>query len=262
MYFTAKTFTPILNTQYFTSVFGGEDGKSLPLDTQGLIRGIETIAFPNTKFKVERACSNHILEITTKDYPYKGPLFVDSRFLSPADETTPERTPKLPSSCFILKTLFSTLKEPYCWGGNCFNVQEMLVLYPPKEALPPDLCFKWQLKGFDCSGLIYYATDGFTPRNTSSWLNFGTSIPIEGKNSQEIIKCLKPLDAIVWKGHIIFIYDEKQVIESKGGEGVILTKIEERLESLLLNEKKKAKNNYCNDLEEYFLIRRWHPEFI
>lgn len=261
MYFIAKTFTPILNTKDFQSTFGGKDGLEISIDNQGFIRALESIAFPKTKFKIVKKHPSHILEVATKDYPYPGPFFVDSRFLLEIADNHPERIPKLPSSCSILQTLDSLLGHRYFWGGNCLGIEEILSLYPPQKQATDISLLNWQLKGFDCSGLMYYASNGFTPRNTSSWCNFGNPVFIEGKKVEEITELLKPLDAILWKGHIIFVHDKEYVIESKSGEGVIKTNIKQRLQNLMDIEGKKPKNNWEESLEPQFLIRTWHPEF-
>ncbi len=261
MYFIAKTFTPILNTENFQSIFGGKDGASVSIDNQGFIRALESIAFPKTKFKMLKKHPSHVLEVTTKDYPYPGPFFVDSRFLLEVADNHPERILELPSSYCVLQTLDSLLGHRYFWGGNCLGIAEILSLYPPKKQVVDTTTLNWQLKGFDCSGLMYYASSGFTPRNTSSWVNFGNPVSIERKKVEEIIGFLKPLDAIVWKGHIIFVQDKEYVIESRAGKGVIKTKTQERLQNLINIEGKTPKNNWEEGLEPQFLIRRWHPEF-
>src|SRR6187399_3468087 len=51
--------TPVLNTSDYASVFGGPSGTAVKLDSKGLIREMEFIAFPNTVFE--------ILEVIPKD---------------------------------------------------------------------------------------------------------------------------------------------------------------------------------------------------
>jgi hypothetical protein len=253
-FFTANTFTPILNTKEFSSVFGGKEGLSVPLNEKGFIQALECIALPGTLFQGTYTEYEYVIEVKSKEYPYKGPFFVDRRFLS-ASKT--QRIINLPSSLDILHTLKSLLGAPYLWGGNCPGIPEMLSFYPPKGNLKKQEFDTWLLKGFDCSGLIYYATNGYTPRNTSSWDCFGKGVQIYGKNLKAIVSCLKPLDAIVWNGHILFVYDEKTSIESTAGEGVVLKDLEKRIESLL-NEKKQPMNSSPKDNSPYFLIKRWH----
>ena len=258
-YAIAHTFLPILNTPDFFNVFGGKQGNSMPLDEQGLIRAVESIALPNSKCKIV-AKTYPIVQIQTTEYPYKGPFFTDERFLKKVTKQTKHRKKNLPSLQEILTTLSSLLGTRYLWGGNCPGLSEMIQLYPPKEVLSPEMICNWTLKGFDCSGLIYYACQGITPRNTSSWISYGKPLLVEGKSIQEIIKLLKPLDAIFWKGHILFVYDSFHTIESRVGKGVILTKIEERFLEIL--ESGKTPKNAWQQGVDQFLIRRWHPDSL
>ena len=257
-FFTANTFTPILNTKEFHSVFGGKDGISIPLNEKGFIQALECVALPGTLFQGTSTEYEHVLEVKSEEYPYKGPFFVDHRFLSASEK---KREVNLPSSSDILHTLKSLIGNPYFWGGNCPGIPEMLSFYPPKGDLKKQDFDNWSVKGFDCSGLIYYATNGYTPRNTSSWDHFGKGIDIYGKDIKTIISSLKPLDAIVWNGHILFVYDEETSIESKAGEGVVLKDLETRIQNLL-DEKKEPMNSSPKNRSLYFLIKRWHPSEI
>ena len=52
----------------------------------------------------------------------------------------------------------------YTWHGNTKKgIPQMLEWYPPSEDISGVLKDKWMLKGMDCSGLLYEATDGYTP---------------------------------------------------------------------------------------------------
>ena len=109
------------------------------------------------------------------------------------------------------------------------------------------------LKGVDCSGLLYEATNGYTPRNTSELINFGQIIKVENKNIDEIIKTLYPLDLVIYKGHVIIIFDKKYTIESREKFGVVKTKIKKRL--LEISKEKRFTDNFYN--EKSIVIRRW-----
>ncbi len=250
----AKTtsFTPILNT----ADFGGVFHKELPLDAQGLLRPVETVAFPNTKFTVLNRISTHIIQVKTTDYPYGDRLFVDDRFLQTVSSSDPERNPVLPSPEKILNTMNSLIGTRYFWGGNCLGVPKMLELYPPQAPICDNNLKNWVFEGVDCSGLIYFATEGYTPRNTSSWIAYGESVPLEGKATSEIILALRPLDALVYPGHILFVHENHQIIESRVGRGVVLTPIETRLEELIQTQKLTLKNQ--GGLPGSFTVRRWH----
>jgi hypothetical protein len=231
---TANIPTPILNSPNFPF-----HGTRLPIDEQGLLRCIETIALPGTKFQIISEPSPTVYQVTTCDYP-GDQLFVDRRFLSPATQKTPERRSRLPSVQKIVDHLLSLEGATYIWGGNwSTGIPEMLQFYPPEEPLDPMTHLIWTLKGVDCSGLLYEATDGFTPRNTPQLIDFGTTISVPEK----------PLDLIVWKGHVIIALDSHRAIESKGGVGVIQSDLQ-RIKRLL--EFKKTP----------FLVKRWHPDLL
>lgn len=249
-YAQAKSFTPILNTEDFSSVFGGKTKTHLPLDEQGLLRAVESIAFPGTSFTILEEKENEIVRVESPEYPYSGPFFVDRRFLHEFSDVFIARKPSLPSAEKILQTMHNLIGYRYFWGGNCHHVPEMLSLYPPKEKIDSSLQDDWSLKGFDCSGLTYYATHGIVPRNTSRWLDFGKEVPVKEKTLEDICSSLKPLDAFVWKGHILFLYNENTVIESRIHKGVIITDLQTRLKEIVFEEKKD------------FVVRRWHPDFL
>ncbi|MBS0628697.1 MAG: hypothetical protein JSS30_00560 [Verrucomicrobia bacterium] len=206
---------PLLNTPDFQKVFGSQ---TLPVDEKGLLRCLETIALPGTKFEILREVAPFALEVTTADYP--GKVFVDSRFVTPVSAHAPERPKILPDTNTIIARLQSALGLPYVWGGNCrTGIPEILSLYNPP--IPENLHSTWTLCGLDCSGLLYEATDGYTPRNTSELIHFGQEVSSP-----------KPLDIIVYPGHVIIVFDPQTTIESRYGKGVVLTSLTDRLAEL------------------------------
>jgi hypothetical protein len=123
----------------------------------------------------------------------------------------------------------------------------------------------WQLAGVDCSGLLYEATNGFTPRNTFSLVEYGRSVPIAGLDPVKIVERLEPLDLIVWSGHVMIVLDRERLIESRldsGGKGggVRVRPLREALAELMkgrvpLDDYKAVTANW----EKGFVIRRWYP---
>ena len=237
-YALAQIPTPIFNTPQIPF-------HQIPLkrDDQGRLMEIEMIALPGTKFQCFNKISEHLIQVKTAEYPSEIPLYVDRRFLSDASEKTPERKKNLPTMDEILNWMQARLGLPYFWGGNWGDgIPEIFDFYPSlKKALPDDRrdasCY-----GLDCSGILYQATNGSTPRNTSSLVNFGKEISIEER---------KPLDLLVWKGHVIIVLTRDTLIESRIGKGVVISRFDERyLEVLdLLQKQNKALH-----------VRRWHPE--
>jgi len=145
---------------------------------------------------------------------------------------------------------------PYMWGGNVADgISEMMEYYKPAKELTNRTEELWKLKGVDCSGLIYQATNGNTPRNTSSLVNYGNPVEINGLSAKEIAEKLQPLDLIVWSGHVVIVLDENTAIESTPAEGVNKTDLVARLKSILIE--RKAVDDWNSTSGKRFVIRRW-----
>lgn len=210
MHLIAKAATPLLNTPDFPSVFG--KGAN-PFDHKGLIRSVEMIALPGTKFTVTKSCSESIAEVTTLEYP-SSPLYLDTRFTNEVAPNHPERKKNLPPLKTVIAHLKSRLGLPYIWGGNwSAGVGSIVDLYGGEKN--PERT----LSGLDCSGLLYEATSGYTPRNTSELISFGEEISLPER----------PLDLIVWRGHILIALNQDTVIESLYGKGVIVSPLKQRM---------------------------------
>lgn len=241
--------TPILDTPDFRKVFGGEDGKTLELTKEGLLKPVETVLFPGTKVELlEKMPSPFIWRIATEAYPFGSSLFIDERF---ASSSFPQNMPPLPSTDAILQTIEELMGTRYIWGGNWpEGISSLPTFYPPStdlHALSPLVQDTWHLKGVDCSGLLYYATQGRTPRNTSALLHWGEEVPIHGLDPKEIASKLQPLDLIVWKGHVVIVLNPCEVIESIASlGGVVKTPIVDRLTQIKTEQRP-------------FVIRRWVP---
>lgn len=274
-YAVAKIPTPIFNTPDLLSVFGGKDGKTLNLDSSGLIREVESVALPGTVFKVEKVIHKTgiaIYKVSSDEYPYPAPkgYFIDKRFVTTVDIKPADRVRTLPSRETITRNLISHVGSEYVWGGDWKDgIPEMLSFYPPKGAIDPAVERKWTLTGVDCSGLLYESTGGYTPRNTTALLTFGKSVKIKGlKTPEEIIGKVGPLDLIVWKGHVIIILDKERTIESRldydkntpGNQGGVRVRKLKDVLSDIMSEKLPV-NDYWQDIdagEKRFVIRRWY----
>ena len=113
----------------------------------------------------------------------------------------------------------------------------------------------------------FAATDGWTPRNTSSLVRYGTPLEIRGKNAQEIAASLKPLDLIVWDGHVVIVLDEAQTVESRmdhepenpGLQGGVRRRgLEDRLQEILAERVPVNGGDDCEKEGECFVVRRWY----
>lgn len=257
----ANDFTPVLNTSDFSSVFGGKTGDSVKVDGKGLIREMEFIAFPGTVFEVigsSPAGGHEILNVKTPDYPYDSDLFIDSRFTDEYDINIPgaERRREMPAKDDVLSKMKSLEGYPYMWGGNfAEGIEKMLVYYKPSSELGEREKELWTMKGVDCSGLIYESTGGLTPRNTSSLVDYGRAVEIEGLTVDEIAEKLEPLDLIVWKGHVVIVLNSEETIESNPESGVHRTGLKQRL-SEVINERTPV-NDWGSGVGKRFVVRRW-----
>ena len=266
-YAVAVLPTPVLNTPDFQSVFGGRDGRTLKLTAKNLIEEVEFVALPHTVFVIEDTImkgSREILKVNTKDYPYLAVsgYYIDSRFVEKRFEKPQERRRKLPDKNTIIKKLLSPelLGAIYVWGGNYSKgIPEMLEFYKPSGTLSGDVLKRWTLKGVDCSGLLYEATGGYTPRNTDSLLFFGMPVDVKGISPDEIAKKLKPLDIIVYKRHVLIVLNSREVIESTISQGVHVKNLLNAVRAV--SEIMQPANDYKGDGKgDKFVVRRWYPE--
>lgn len=268
-YAVATIPTPVFNTPHIKGIFGGDSGKTLRLDACGQIREMEFVAFPGTVFRIESTVKDEkltVYRVTTDEYPYatdKG-YFIDSRFVTTSDIKPDERTPRLPPEKIILKNLLAAQGCRYVWGGNFhLGVNQITGFYPPTGPLNEETKDRWQLRGVDCSGLLYEATGGYTPRNTSALVHYGMPVRIAGLDADRIIAGVEPLDLIVWNGHVMIILDRERLIESRldcGGKdgGVKVRPLRRALADLL---KSRIPVDDYRDASAHggksFVIRRW-----
>lgn len=262
----ARIHAPVLNSSDFISVFGGKDGSSLKTDRCGQVRELEYIAIPGTAFKILREFKRgtaKIYQVETEDYPAPTGirLYVDGRFLQMHSKTPPPRKRSLPTLEQVLSTLVKSIESPYVWGGNVQNGVPELSPYFYQNVSNSNL-EKLTLAGLDCSGLLYQATGGWTPRNTSQLISFGRPITIKGKNAEEIAELLEPLDLIVWNGHVIIVLDKQTVIESRlecgkpRNGGVMTTSLQKRLTEIMQN--RRPEDSWpSGKKQDVFVVRRW-----
>ena len=181
------------------------------VDEQGLFRPLELIIFEGTEVEVIGE-KEGFYRVRLSFYPSKLPLYLPKIFIG---NGVPKKR-LMPSGDEILERFYSKLGLPYVWGGNCSEgVPEMLSLFPDDS--------RWLFRGLDCSGLLFEATRGITPRNTS-WLK-GFGVPVTGD--------LEPLDMILFEGHVLFVAEGGKTIESCVDDGgVVLHDLEERLDKI------------------------------
>lgn len=264
----AVTDTPVLNTPDFKSVFGGKDGRTLRKDRCGQLRSLEFVALPGTVFTVEEEIwksGRKIYRVTTSDYPYPatGGYYVDAGFTRIQQDRPAERKALLPTKEEIIASLKKMNNSRYVWGGNSSHgIAGTVQQYPPAGggALSSADADLWRVRGVDCSGLLYEATGGYTPRNTSALVSFGRSVSIAGRSLKEIAAVLMPLDLIVWPGHVLIVIDGNNVIESRLAceepeKGVRISTLDSALAGVM--SRRKPVDSLKNSGKE-FVVRRWY----
>ncbi|WP_173197721.1 NlpC/P60 family protein [Geobacter sp. SVR] len=266
-YGTARSAAPVLNTPEIDAVFGSRDGRSLQTDRCGQVRALEFIALPGTPFRllaeVKRG-ENRVYRVETDDYPVPAgtALYVDSRLIERSSTPPPPRPRHLPAREEIIVTMKTALGSPYVWGGNLpQGVPGMLGLYY-RGQFPEQERERLALAGLDCSGLLYWATNGWTPRNTSDLVAFGRGVAVAGRGAAELAAMLQPLDLIVWNGHVVIVLDSETVIESRlecgrpGNGGVVATPLKQRIQEIMRN-RRPADAWPEGKQRGMFVVRRW-----
>jgi hypothetical protein len=269
-YGVARSVTPVLNSPAFSDIFGGPDGRSLKTDRCGQVRQLEFIALPGTVFRLlgkVPGSATTVYRVETDDYPAPDgiSLYVDSRFIELRDERPPARIRTLPTRERIIAALKEAIGSPYVWGGNVPEGVNALIgtLYPAGAPLDDRAKRLITLAGVDCSGLLYQATGGWTPRNTSHLVSYGIGVAVEGKDAHKIAESLKPLDLVVWGGHVIIVLDRNTAIESRlacgrpAHGGVVTTPLQQRLTELMRSRRPADAWPAKGKQEGIFVVRRW-----
>ncbi len=264
----AVAFTPVLNSPEFAAVFGGADGATLKTDRCGQVREVEFIAFPGAVFRIlgKAVGSNRfIYRVATDEYtpPPGVELYTDLRFLKVVDTIPPPRKPMLPARDEIAASLKTAVGTPYIWGGNHPEGAPGMLRYYSGKALKPDKAGAFMLAGLDCSGLLYHATGGFTPRNSSDLVHYGRGLKVKGKSGKEIAAMLRPLDLLAWNGHLVIALDSETAIESAlscgtpGNGGVVATPLPERIDAIMKKRKPADEWPASGRHDDIFVVRRW-----
>lgn len=267
-YAVALSPAPVLNTPDFRSVFGGASGHDLKVDRCGQVRELEFIALPGSVFtilKKHRSGTADIYQVETEEYaaPPNVRLYVDSRFLELRHTSPAPRRPQLPPRDGIVSALRASVGSGYVWGGNVPNGVPGVAGWYYKDSGAGDK-ERIGLAGLDCSGLLYHATGGGTPRNTSQLIAFGQGVPIAGKRSAEIASMLQPLDLIVWNGHVVIVLDRETAIESRlacgspGNGGVVMTQLPRRIAEIMRTRRPADRWPGDKKRQDIFVVRRWY----
>jgi hypothetical protein len=268
-YGIARIAAPVLNTPDFDAVFGGRDGRRLKTDRCGQVRELEFIALPGTLFRILAELHQGkqvVYRVETDDYPSPAgaTLYLDSRFVETAGGDPPARARSLADRESILSHLREAVGSPYVWGGNRRRGIAELVGMFYRGAFSFRDEQQITLAGVDCTGLLYEASGGWTPRNSSALVSFGRGLPVAGKSAAELARLLEPLDLIVWNGHLIIVLDRETVIESRlecgrpGNGGVMVTRLRQRLEEIMETRRAADAWPQGSKSRDLFVVRRWY----
>lgn len=267
-YGVARSAAPVLNTPAFRTIFGGPDAKTLKTDRCGQVRELEFIALPGTVFSIRGEFHDGaatVFRVETDDYPMPAgtKLYVDRRFIELRGEKPLPRSRKLLPAAEVIDALKASIGSPYVWGGNLQGgVAELIEQFYGSE-VPAAARRQLTLAGLDCSGLLYQATGGWTPRNTSQLVSFGRGVPVAGKSADAISMQLEPLDLIVWNGHVVIVLDQNNVIESRlecgkeGSGGVMTTALPKRLAEIMRTRRPADQWPIPGKQRDVFVVRRW-----
>ena len=267
-YGVAHISTPVLNAPDFKAVFGGTSGQDLKTDRCGQVRELEFIALPGTVFtilKKQRSGTADIYQVKTNEYaaPPNARLYVDGRFLKLERTAPAPRARSLPPREDIVSALRASAGSSYVWGGNVLKGVPELAEWFYKGIREGDN-ERLTLAGLDCSGLLYHATGGWTPRNTSQLITYGRGVEIAGKQSAEIAAMLQPLDLVVWNGHVVIVLDRQTAIESRlecgkpGNGGVVITQLSQRIAEIMRARRPANAWQGGKKRQDIFVVRRWY----
>ncbi len=252
-YALALAPTPVFNSPQAAAA--AAYGNTIKPDRCGQIRELEMIALPGTVFKLlsQVETEKDVFEVSTVDYKQPGGvrLYISGHTVQQQSTPPESRTVTLPARADILDSLKSAVGLPYIWGGNYRSG----IIAGGKSSFA----------GLDCSGLLYEASNGYTPRNTAELVHFGQPVAIKNLSATRLVQQLRPLDLIVWKGHLVIVLDKDTAIESiltcnKGNDGVVLSNLQERIKSLM--QQRSPADIWPEDEgkgKQQFVVRRWLP---
>jgi len=249
---------PVLNTPDFSFAFGGNNGYEIPTNGTGRLHCIEFVALKGMCFRVKQSIwqNGSAVYLLADSFPPHEKWYVDSRFthIAKKEHQTPCFSPKL-STQIILERMLSLIDAPYVWGGNWSQgIPEMLTYYPPSQPIDAQTAIFWTMRGVDCSGLLFEATDGLTPRNTQELLFFGRAVSEKER--------LQPLDMLIYPGHVVCVLNQNMTIESRFPEGVVVRNLSDRLEEL--QSQRTFIEKWLPDLNpsKYYTIRRFSTQSL
>lgn len=274
-YAIAKYPTPVLRYPLgkpsLDKSFGADPYTGLNLDAYQQIDELDFVALSGTVFALLNKVQTGgytFYQIRTREFAVpsaENAYYIDSRFVELKQSKPAERKVRLPSLSKIYQSLLSASGTLYVrWGNMPTGIEQLNEFYPSTRQKTELEKNKKILKWVDCSGLLYWATNGYTPRNTSSLVTFGTGLAIKWLTVDQMIAMVKPLDLITRAGHVMIILNKDFVIESRrlanDAGGTKVRPLKEVLEETMV--KRNPANEFADpmtDGKKNFVIRHWFP---
>lgn len=251
---------------------------------------LDTVLLPGSVIEVLEYEKNDMAKVTcemTEKVKHKGFVYTSSikDFCKKFQEGDTKRE-RSPMSLEEIRSVFDRClreKVPYCWGGNQFET----IPLPGVTFTSKNKGEQYECHGFDCSGLLYYISDGTLPHATGALKKFGTRLfTIEAgkiwdeaftKEVEQVIAGLKDTDFIAIKGHVMIAYNKGLIEfrsknlgccftspenvtpqdESQNGEDSVEEAMKNPVTRRIYNLFKSAKGKKS---DVWFV--RWHPECL
>ncbi|MDR1413691.1 MAG: hypothetical protein LBI56_02000 [Puniceicoccales bacterium] len=191
-------------------------------------------------------------------------------------ETVKMRLPIPPSLQTIRATLQKCIddKVPFCYGANNFEKIDLdgKCKFFKTENISGRM-EDYELRGFDCSGILHYMSNGTLPHSTEQLVNYGEKIfafsgrRYSTKEKKAVLKIMEDSDYIIFlhkndkeefsgSGHVLVFYNGG-FLEFKWTEPTAVytpkEKTLEKLDALIKDAEKAGSDLY---------VIRWHPELL
>ncbi|MDR1433114.1 MAG: hypothetical protein LBI61_02110 [Puniceicoccales bacterium] len=274
----ADCYVPVFITQHPSLTYG--------IGTEGVIcYDLDTVLLPGTIIRVIKPVDerNIRIEYFTSN-TVTGIGFIHPDFLKTSMESLPTnllgsmyaRTPSPPPLREVRRILQRCIDEnvPFCYGANNFEKIDLNGKYEfNRVGELSEQNGKYELRGFDCSGILHFISNGLLPHCTKGLDVYGKRIFVfsqrrySAKEKKAVLTIMKDSDYVVFlhrsdkhefsgSGHVLLFYNGG-FLEFKWKEpNVFYTPREkalDKLDSVLKDAETAGSNLY---------IIRWHPELL
>lgn len=239
---------------------------------------LDTVLLPDTCLHLSQEGTNDIIKVSYycagDSSEHSG--FIHSKLLSSCCKECEEcdhvecckYSDVQPMALSDIRALFdSCINEniPYCWGANNINAIDLNDMYEftaDNKDVPA-----FELRGFDCSGILHYISNGILPHCTrglhvagNELFKFEHGQSYTGEEKMAVINGLRDTDYIVCVrkggGHVILSYKGGFLEFRDKDSGCVFTPKEDtlsRLDKII---------DWGNDGESDVFVIRWHPEVM